>query len=457
MYFKRLLIKDFGPIRNLELHFEKNKVYHFVADNDSGKSMILDAMNILCFNVPDIHVQKYVSDYAKSFYIEGEDFEGNIIAIKRGEESWYKLKRADGTEKYWDKIRGKVPEEIQKLVNMYEDDLKGEKFNFRYADDKILFMNTTAGENYSFFQKALGTDKVIMALKKANTLESKLSNKLDDTLSKINYEKEKLELNPDISYVKDEVEMFRDNVRKSFNTLKDIHSLIEMYSKLDKLNQIGIPKEIKEFDWQEAKNKLRILSLLDSLIKDLNKKSYIEKELEVSYDLINAYKLAKNNLIVIGLIRNYVLCIHNNVKINNVLKKTDELREIIDNINVLLENIADVNVKLKLNKEYLALQTSLDEVNSKVTVLSNISECYESLQDLFKAITMFSEIISLEQARLDNKNRFMDYQKRLTEYSNELDEFMKKNNFCPVVAKRLDKKCPFSTKDMVLSEGGIDD
>ena len=130
MYFKRLRIKDFGPIRDIEFNFEKDKVYHFVGDNDTGKSMVLDAMNIVCNNIAGLHVKKYISDYAESFFIEVEDFDGNIIQLQRGEISYYNLILPDGTEKYYDKIGSGVPVSIQNIVNVYVDELKSEKFNF---------------------------------------------------------------------------------------------------------------------------------------------------------------------------------------------------------------------------------------------------------------------------------------------------------------------------------------
>ena len=108
---------------------------------------------------------------------------------------------------------------------MYEDDVKKEKFNFRYAEDKILFMNTTSGENYSFFQKALGTDKVIQALKKANTEDNKLGKELEKIEAKLDYEKENLAKHPDLTYIKDEVTLYRNSVKEIYVNLKVYMSL----------------------------------------------------------------------------------------------------------------------------------------------------------------------------------------------------------------------------------------
>ena len=399
MYFKRLLIRDFGPIRDIEFNFEKDKVYHFIGDNDSGKSMILDAMNILCHNIPDIHVQKYVSDYANSFYIEGEDFEGNIIGLKRGDETWYYLKNADGKEKYWDKIRGNVPHEVQRIVNMYEDDVKKEKFNFRYADDKILFMNTTAGENYSYFQKALGTDKVIQSLKKANTESNGLDKELGLIESKLEYEKEKLDENVDLSNVKENILLYKNSVDGIFKSLKIIKEILDMYECIDLLDKVNVPSEIKGFDFVEFKEHLDVLKKIEEVLYLLDREFELDevlkdqldildiheevgvtftryKEIEGYFDIRDEFNIInkkvtrlESNKSDYELVRNTKEVLIDNSNKLEVLMKISDKEKVLNNMGELLLKLEDVS---KYREESNILIGTRGSINNLVDFLGNL-------------------------------------------------------------------------------------
>lgn len=446
MQFKRLLIRDFGPIREIEFNFEENKVYHFIGENDSGKSMVLDAMNILCNNIPDIHVQKYVSDYSNSFYIEGEDFSGNIIGLKRGNETWYYLKTPDGKEKYWEKIRGNVPDEIQRIVNMYEDDVKKEKFNFRYAEDKILFMNTTSGENYSFFQKALGTDKVIQALKKANTEDNKLGKELEKIEAKLEYEKENLAKHPDLTYIKDEVTLYRNSVKEIYVNLKGVHELIETYRYLDNLETLKVPDEIS--NWGSYEEDYKKIESIYSLLSDMRKLEEIELRIKQGEEVLNLYETVRKEkekhrgIREINLYNNKLDLIYETLCF---ISDVEHLKCMLDADLDVFDELTEVIIKIK----------EIDSMNKELGKADEIIGKYKDIKRLEEACKETS-------VRLGEVEHLIDFLERLKNILNvikkqnilikksqeELDNFMIENKFCPVVVGRKDKKCPFSKKSL---------
>lgn len=444
MNFKRLYIKNFGPIREIELHFEQNKVYHFIADNDSGKSMVIDAMNFLCNNVADLHAGKYISDYAENFYIEGEDFNGNIVCLNRGKDSWYKLIRPDGKEKMWDKLRGKVPEEIQKIVNVYKDTVKDEKFNFRYADDKIIFMNTTPGENYSYFQKALGTDEVIMKLRKANTMENDLVDELEKIESKLDYEREKLNNTPDITHVKEELDMYKKSVENTMKTARLLYKIMKLKEKQEMLEKNNLPIEILDFDKEYHRNLISKIKIVKDIVNNNDKIKDIEKQNNLLTSIKEDYTIADESNKIIKLI--------DNIEDSKIKEKTtdnvcNKYKEILKDVEILEKGKSKLDdISKKLNSMKFIEENKIKEKN-----LSEIEEELKSLKDGQDGTKTIIEnvnrlktlIVGLEQLREEN-DKLETHKKYTSELENKLNDIMIKNKFCPVVVKRRDKICPFN-------------
>ena len=421
MNFKRLYIKNFGPIREIELHFEQNKVYHFIADNDSGKSMVIDAMNFLCNNVADLHAGKYISDYAENFYIEGEDFNGNIVCLNRGKDSWYKLIRPDGKEKMWDKLRGKVPEEIQRIVNVYKDTVKDEKFNFRYADDKILFMNTTPGENYSYFQKALGTDEVIMKLRKANTMENDLVDELEKIESKLDYEKEKLNNTPDITHIKEELSMYKKSVENTMKTVRLLHEVKGLKEKQEMIEKKTIPTEILDFDKEYHRNLIFKIKIMRDIISSNDKIKDIEKQDNLLVSIKGDYAIADGSNKIIKLINNIDGSKTKEKITENVCNKYKEIQEDVKTLKKGKKELEDISKKLNSMK-------FIEENKVKEKNLCGIEEELKSLKDgqentktIMENISRLKSLIGgLEQLKEEN-SKLETHKKYTSELENKLN------------------------------------
>lgn len=456
MYMKRFYIKNFGPIRDLELNFEKNKAYHFVSDNDNGKSMLIDAMKILCNNIADIHVQKYVSDYADKFYLECEDFDGNIITLTRGAGlATYTLRKPDGYYKEWEKVRGKVPDEVKEIINIYVDDEKDELFNFRYADDKILFMNTTAGENYSFFQKALRTDNVIKSLKRANREEREMQNDLDLIREKVEFEESKLEDYPDINYVEEEINLYKESVEDVYNRLGLIDKAVELMRYVDDLGKVCLPDEVKDFNSKDFENKFKIIELCKHILDNEKKCNNLDNKLKVSgslKDLVKDLKVTKEILGLIEAVKNYEDTIE---VIGNKVDEIEGIKEVLGEGKLYLENYLDVENKLSklgqvdtvkkgLEKNKL-LRESLREIRVIKEVLVKNCEVNKCVEELISCLDVFKEKI----------NGVKKHKVKVKKLDRQFSEFMVKNKICPVVYKKADKKCPFTGKGIEELVEGI--
>lgn len=451
MQFKRLKIVNFVSIRDMELHFEKNKAYHFIGGNDSGKSNILDAMRILCFNLPNLHVKTYVSDYAESFFIEGEDFEGNIISLTRGEESTYKLIRPDGSEEVWEKINDKVPQEIENIVNMYKDNVKDEKFNFRYAEDKILFMNTTPGENYSYFQKALGTDEINKHLKKANSLENGIEREIDTIFSKIVYEKGKLEDIPDLTEAKEYISEINSTLKQEIAKAQTIDNIFSLEDKIEKINKLNIPKEILEYNPETLINEIEKVNIIGDLIDWINKINKLSKQISVAEELDKRFSEINVQMDIVESIGKITVGIKKEEQNKVKIEKYGELDKVFSELENQIAKEKELKYSVELVSNVINIKTKIKSLDKKIGV---IEEGANILKDVRDSITKFGAIENINEgldeirefnSKIENKTKEVDNAEK------ELAEFMINNNFCPVVLGRNDKRCPFESKGVEIN------
>lgn len=447
MQFKRLKIINFGPIRDLELHFEPNKVYHFVADNDNGKSMIIDAMKAVCCNMPNTQVKKYVSDYADFFVIEGEDFEGNIITLTRGQAlAEYRLKRADGSKETFDKVGIYVPAEIQKIVNVYVDSERDENFNIRTADDKIVFTNTTPSENYSYFQKALGTDRLRESIKINNKIVKTVKAENDITYGKIELEKSKLDDYVDLTEDKRKMDIYVNEVKKSYETLSQVKRL-ESLNGLIEQEIAGLPAEIVNLDKEKLYNEVRDLERMTELIEASKKYALLRAETTKVEEIIQINTEVKKLASDLKLLSSYIDLYSKNEKADKVINVTEDIAELSKGHSDIVKELELLNKALKLD---ITVKVKEAEVRRNEELIKEFEELKKSKEDL-QELNKLTEALNNTRVKVNELNGVIEEVKvkRL-----ELDSFMKKNKFCPVVVQREDMRCPFSNK-RIEELGGI--
>jgi len=434
MYFRRIKIENFGPIRSLELKdLERGRAYHFIAQNDTGKSNLIEALDIVCHNVPDIHVQKYVSDYADYFLIEVEDFEGNIITLRRGQGlSEYTLQKGDDI-KTWNKQRGSVPLEIQRLFNMYTNN---EKINFRYQDDRILFMNTTPGENYAMFQKALRTDVVLEALKKARQKERIMLDEMNDITSKVNYLSNQKQSYPDISLYRDEILLYKKSTEDIYSNYKLEQSLINYLNRLEHIdNLLMYAYELQE-KVKEIEQYIKVIKVIDYLEELENKNDLILELLEIDFNVdIRKWKE----------IIDYC---------ERVYFGKDKEKYLID-INILVKEILaamEENKRLHAIYKYINNVDVLDEQRNMLEkIISNVDVVYKYLEIEKNLFNLDENINNFKVAR----EALMTLDEQTQHLNNEYDNLIKENNICPVVIKRKDRKCPLLGVVLDSRVGGL--
>lgn len=181
--FKKLYIRNFLSIKELEIEFEEDGCYHIKGDNNIGKSNFLKAMKTLVENVPSRKLSKYLRDNEDTFYLESVDFEGNVVRLSRGAEDYYSWD-INGVSGRVDKTAGKVPDTVVKYFNFYvNEDPSGKKkkletVNIRHPRARLLFVDTTDGENYLLLQKAMGTGEYLGALKVGNSRKSEMKKEI---------------------------------------------------------------------------------------------------------------------------------------------------------------------------------------------------------------------------------------------------------------------------------------
>lgn len=190
--FKKLYIRNFLSIKELEIEFEESGCYHIKGDNNIGKSNFLKAIRTLVENVTSRKVPKYLRDNEDTFYIESVDFDGNVVRLSRGAEDYYSWD-INGVSGRVDKTAGKVPDTIVNYFNFYVNaDPTGKKkletVNIRHPRARLLFVDTTDGENYLFLQKAMGTGEYLGALKKGNSRKGDMKKEITSLVDRLEEE-----------------------------------------------------------------------------------------------------------------------------------------------------------------------------------------------------------------------------------------------------------------------------
>lgn len=175
MKLRRLRIQNVLAIKDATIEFDENGVHHVIGRNNVGKSALLNALNILFNNIPQIEVKEFLRDDTVTFKIEADFYDGNQVTLSRGGTDYYRWV-INGVEGRLDKTKGKVPDVLQRYYRLYTDMEKTKEcLNIRLPRDVLTFVDTTKSENDFLLQKALRTEEFLLATQKAEAKKREIT------------------------------------------------------------------------------------------------------------------------------------------------------------------------------------------------------------------------------------------------------------------------------------------
>ena len=405
MRLKKLTIQAFGPFKDkVIIDFEKNNINKglllITGDTGAGKTSIFDAICFALYGEASSNTRKVNSlrsDFA-SFDIETYvelSFEHNNknYVIKRSPEYERKSKRGSGTTKEPAsaefEINGRietkttaVTKEIEQLLGL--DYRQFHQIAMLSQGEFTKFLLANSDEKTSIFRKIFNTD-----------IYSQIMYKLKDNLSlkeqkykniKENIDKERSKLN-DESYISLTEEELIIKLEEKINDLtKDVKTIED---KKDKLNK----------DIQQKKSKL-------DKINDLNKKikNYNDTTIKLN-DLLN-----------------------NNQNIEEEQKLIDYNRNIVVELDTILNNIKQNQKELKENK---------DKYQINIKEKEEIEKQLNSNQEEFKKIDTYNDTYEKLNEELTIKKNYLDKLNDYNRINNNLNKT--KLDYQSTIAKLKDK------------------
>lgn len=196
----KIELRNFMSLPNAVLEFDETGIISPVGYNDSGKSAITRAMEVLWFDAYPTMQAKFITDGEEYFSISNY-FDDDVVitrskyatggshwVMQRGDMVVYDNQLANGA---FASSKG-VPEAIAKYLGVVKDDATGEILNIRRNTNKLMLIATTGGENYKILNNLCQGERLAFASAKLNEDVNKSNRELTSKQSKLTGKKESL-------------------------------------------------------------------------------------------------------------------------------------------------------------------------------------------------------------------------------------------------------------------------
>lgn len=195
---------NFMSIAHAKVEFDETNIINFKGYNDSGKSAMLRALDVLMFNYKPSHQTDFIKDGETYFRVLAGFSDG--VAILRDKyangQSLYEMYK-DGkcifSTKQGDlltKVK-EVPAPVAKYLGLIESD--GTLLNSRSCFDKQLLVQTSGSDNYRFLNSVLKSEEIAVANELINVDKNKMSSDITSLEAELGIYKKQVELSRGIN------------------------------------------------------------------------------------------------------------------------------------------------------------------------------------------------------------------------------------------------------------------
>lgn len=409
MKIKRLYIKNFQSIGELELFFEPNGCYHIRGAGNIGKSNIIKSIYALVRNIPSTQLKYYIKDGEETLFLEVEDFEHNIVRLSRGKEDFYSW-HINGDEGIVEGTAGKVPEEVTKFFSMYEEFEKTKQVvNFRLPRAPYLFIDTTEADNYYLLQKALNIEEYLGAIKLGESQKREGKNLLENLRThKARVTEEKDELVDNTRFL-DEIAVYRLTLEKNMDIYKEGTRIVSLFEEIEAEEKFISDSQLgyDALDMQRLVDDYKELSEVHALMVEIEE---LENFISTNTGIIELHEQSKT------LYDDYTMKQQDLLTLSTAIDLQAEIHSEENNLNTKI-HLLDTYKNLNINDALINLQTGTKILRDGETIKADTKLLVQQEAEYDKA----------EKAR---------------------SSFMRENNFCPVVMATKTRTCPFSNKSI---------
>lgn len=388
-YLKKIEIVNFMRIGHALLEFDDTNIINLVGYNDSGKSAITRAVEVVLYDSYSNDQVNFIKDGEDYFKVTLSFDDGVVISKEKhitGKSVWEMY--VNGELVFTNNVNGnivavyQVPEVIAKYLKVVEDENTNEKLNVRRRSDKLFLIETSGGDNYKILNTVLQVDVLSDAFKRMN--EDK--NKLMSELTSLGVQRDTIKNECDNIHLiddKDEEDLEALLLKvKHLQSKYDDLKLVYDYYKLKE--SIYVFDELKDIDI----NKFKLLNSMLQLKQDKEVEVWdelYEVSLQRMYDV---YKLA-------GLQKDSEIQIWDNLKVVD----TDRLLMLNDIIR--LQKVKDLYVYdplQDLNVDYYSQLSSVMRVYKDYKIV--VSDYEKIDKELEKERNKLKEVAEELNARI---------------------------------------------------------
>lgn len=227
-------LENFMSIEHGKIEFDDTNIICLCGYNDSGKSAVTEAIEILFYDSYSKNQAAYIQDGKDFFRITMRFDDGVEISktkLRNGNGIW-ELKQG-GTTIYTNQLNDavasvdKVPEPIYNYLGVVYDEYTQSLLNVRRNRDKLLLVDTSGGDNYKIFNSILKSDLLAETSKRLNTDKNKLNTECNNKSNSLNT-------------LRDEIDCMNCATAESLDVLSnEIQRITELSEKYESLSNIS--------------------------------------------------------------------------------------------------------------------------------------------------------------------------------------------------------------------------
>jgi len=254
---EKIIIHNFQNHRSFEQ--DLNLLNAIVGESDKGKSAILRALRwVLTNEAPKNPITFGEDECSVEIIVDGH----SLIRKRTKKENTYNL---DGTE--YSALRGEVPEQIQKILGISENEIQGQF-------DNVFWFSLSGGEVAKKVNDIVDLDIIdffFSELKSKIRDESTRQKIVEEQKSKTEAEIEKLNGIDSLSKRADQIEKLQDKIQKEGISRKidSLSSLISRIEELQNLDEKAQQFKESENNWTELYLKYKETAEKTSLLKEI--------------------------------------------------------------------------------------------------------------------------------------------------------------------------------------------
>lgn len=261
-------VYNFMSYSQAKCEFDDRGIVTIKGYNDSGKSAMLQALNVLMFNIKPTQQVGFIKDDCDYFRIVAHFDDGVVILRDKyiNGQSLYEMYKGDKVifstkqGKTLTRVTG-VPEPIEQYLGLISYD--GTCLNSRSCIEKQLLVQTTGSENYKLLNVILKSEELAVATQMLNDDKNKILQDINSTDSKLQSAKELvglgLSLSEDLITHLERMDKNCDDFDSKLNILSSIEDLTK------NIESISITPLLDTVDCGQADCLISIKNLISDL------------------------------------------------------------------------------------------------------------------------------------------------------------------------------------------------